>query len=515
MFDHPRHRTRIQRAQLVAAHHGGDHSGVAGRILFVSVDDIVEIDGDLEQFRKFRIERAERIVDLPVADQHDLYVDRDAFGLQRYRAGDAHRFGDAFDPDFIGMQRAFQLLPRVALGQRFLGIQNQIAAVGPQQRPGLDQGKIGDQRAELRHVFDPPDQIGLGRVIVVDHRRLVRIGVVDQQVDLIAPEKSVHRRCLPLRGDGGVGAARLRLGRPARLATHLGAHLATGGDDKGLAVLDDIGADLIDIRHHFRQLGIGFLDVFDHRADDALDHLLVQGAHALEMIALPFRRRAHDLLQLLFQLADDLAGFLLLLLGQFGERLGVDDLALADRGQRDAHRRSNQGDLLLLRLFLQSAESALMRFTELLFQRFAPCAVIVAVELRRQGGAQIADQPVHVFAQGMAAAGRQLKRARPVGFLEIIDVAPVAWNTGSTCRLFQMPAHHGVLAGSGRAEGEKIIPLAGHRNAEFQRFFRPRLTQAFVTRRTLNSLIAMGQASFAVFSAAASICSISSSEKPK
>ena len=37
-----------QRPQLVAASDGGDHSGITGRILFASVDNVVEIDGDLE-----------------------------------------------------------------------------------------------------------------------------------------------------------------------------------------------------------------------------------------------------------------------------------------------------------------------------------------------------------------------------------------------------------------------------------------------------------------------------------
>ena len=66
---------------------------------------------------------------------------------------------------------------------------HQIAAVGDVQRPGLDLGEIGNQRAQLSDVLDASDQRGIGRIVFVDHRGTLAAAVIDHQVDFITAQR--------------------------------------------------------------------------------------------------------------------------------------------------------------------------------------------------------------------------------------------------------------------------------------------------------------------------------------
>lgn len=174
----------------------GDRGIVATHIL-------LEIDLNLEQLVEIGIQPAQHVVKRTVANQDDLDVERDWLRLQRYGADQAHHLAEGLDLDMLGAQRALQRLPGIGLHEQAQGVDHQEAAIGSVQGAGLDQGEIGQQRAHLGDMFDPPDQVGVGRQVFLHHRRAGAVftvaPVADHDVDLIAP-LGTGLRAFPARG---------------------------------------------------------------------------------------------------------------------------------------------------------------------------------------------------------------------------------------------------------------------------------------------------------------------------
>ena len=59
------------------------------------------------------------------------------------------------------------------------------------QRAGLDQVEVGDQCAHLRQVLGTPNQILIGRVVLMNDGRGAVTGVIDEHIDEIP---ALHRR---------------------------------------------------------------------------------------------------------------------------------------------------------------------------------------------------------------------------------------------------------------------------------------------------------------------------------
>jgi hypothetical protein len=90
---------------------------------------------------------------------------------------------------------------------------------------------------------------------------------------------------------------------------------------------------------------------------------------------------------------------LLLLRRQLLELLRAQHLAVADRRQRQAHRRADDGEALLPRAFLQSIERLLLLLLELLLDDCLAVAVFLTLDCRRQRQLQLLDQPLDVVVQ--------------------------------------------------------------------------------------------------------------------
>ena len=460
MLDHPRHRAAVQRPERIVPHQGGDHARVRAAVLRGAVDHVVEVDRHLEQFGEFRIALAEHIVDAAIAEQHHLDAQRYGFGLQRNRGRHATGFHHPLDAHFARLQGPLQRIPGVGIGQHLLRVEQQIAAVGAQQRARLDQVEVGDQRAELGDVLDTADQVGLCRVVLVDHRRRLRVAVVDHHVDLIAPERRRPRRPAPNR--------------------HLDRRLGTAFlvAEEIVRVLDHVLADLIEVGDDLGRLGVARAQFLDHVADDERGHLAIELAQILAVRALPLRRLAHDRLHLLLELGDIGLGFLLLGLGQLVELIGIEHFAVPHRRQRESRRGPDHGDMAFPRALLDLLQGLFVAFLVLRLQRLVARTVFIGLEGGRDRFAQVGDQPLHVAAQRHSLARRQPDGARLVRFGEIVDVDPVrGQRLGGGGRL-EMAPHHGVLAGAGRAQRIHVVAVAANADAEAHRLDRAVLAQA-------------------------------------
>src|SRR5690606_36484194 len=188
MLDHAGDRIGAQRQELVAAREGRDQPAVELGALAVAVDAVLEIGRDLEQIGEVRVELAEQVIRQPLADQHDLEVERHRLGLERDGRDEAQQLERRLDADLAGEERALQRGPRELLGQQAFRVEHQISAVRAMKRAWADHREVRDERAELSGVLDAADEIREARVLLVDDRRGSAVGVIDDDVDLVAPQ---------------------------------------------------------------------------------------------------------------------------------------------------------------------------------------------------------------------------------------------------------------------------------------------------------------------------------------
>ena len=172
LLEDARDRRGIERLQAVRRRDRGHDPRIVAIVRLRAADRVVEIRLHLEQPGEVGIVLAEHVVQLPVADQHHLDVERDRLGIERLRRDQAGRLRRLLDPDLAGLDRPLQRLVGERRHQQLARIEQQIAAVGPVQRARLDQQEIGQQRAHLRDVLDPADQVGIVRVQLLHHRRV-------------------------------------------------------------------------------------------------------------------------------------------------------------------------------------------------------------------------------------------------------------------------------------------------------------------------------------------------------
>src|SRR5690606_6254360 len=162
------------------------------------------------------------------------------------------------------------------------------------------------------------------------------------------------------------------------------------------------------------------------------------------------------------------AGLLLLLGRQLFELRVAQDLAVADRRDREAVRRADETDVLAPSLLLQRFERAPVAILELLVDLRDTVAVMLALERRGDGLVELLDEPLHVAAQHRRAAGREPQRHRLALVVEIVDVAPV----GGLRRLGRAGAQEllddRVPVASGRAEHEDVEAVLPDPHAEIE-----------------------------------------------
>ena len=95
-----------------------------------------------------------------------------------------------------------------------------------------------------------------------------------------------------------------------------------------------------------------------------------------------------------------------------------------------------------------------------------PGAVLVALEGRRDGGLELLDEAAHISLEGLPPAGWQGQGARALAVVEAVDVAPVVGDRLRAGPPLDGALDHGVLADTGRAEGEDVEALPVQPDAE-------------------------------------------------
>jgi hypothetical protein len=305
-------------------------------------------------------------------------------------------------------------------------------------------------------VLDATDERVVARVVLVYHRRAARRGVLDDHLHRVAPE-------------GRLGPGRLHL---LRLPQHR-------------RVLERVVLHLGEVRLHLRQPGVLGLELPDQARHRHARHLAVEAAHPAQRLAAPHRHLVQKIGELLLQRRDQRLVALLLGGRQPAELLRPHHAFLAERAEGEAARRAHQQDLHLLGALAHLVHRAVVALGELGLDLLVAVAVLVALERRRDRGAQVFHQARHVGLEGARSPRGQAQRARPVGRFEVVDVAPVRGRGQAGGLRFQPAAHQRVPAEALRAHGEQVVALAPHADAELDCFERAALAECFASRLEL------------------------------
>ncbi len=318
------------------------------------------------------------------------------------------------------------------------------------QRARLDQREVGDERAELRDVLDPADQVAVGRVVFADDRRPACCRG-HQHVHLVAIECLVAGEGYPRQCDGFLLLAEI------------------------VAVLDHILLHDAEIFQHFGQIGIFGAQLVHHVLDCRQRGFAVELLDPLAPFPLPLRDVAEDFFQSLLQSGD--GGFepASVLFLQFFVFVRRNHLMVAGRSERKSFLGAQQHDILLHSILGQFLERLLLALGELFLDCARFGAVFFALEQQRDRGAQIIDQLFHIRAQFRTLAAWQLKRLRLVRLGEVIEIAPIRRLAFVLCFLFEELPHHAALAYARGTEHKKIIAVMTDACTEVHRIHRAHL----------------------------------------
>jgi hypothetical protein len=189
------------------------------------------------------------------------------------------------------------------------------------QRPGLDEAEIRQQRTVQGEILNAADQVAKRRVQFFDWNRLVAV-LSDEDIDLVTVERT-----------SGSDFARL-------------AAVILALEDEHGEVLDQIGANRLDVLHHPRKALEGVLGVLDQLVDRILRRVAAELTRFIAPLRLPSWDLANNMLELLLQGLDDSLHFAALGFRPLAKLIGRDHLAVLGRRQRKAERRPQDSDIL-------------------------------------------------------------------------------------------------------------------------------------------------------------------------
>ena len=207
--DHARRAAAIEMLEAVRTRHAREHAQQLAAIGIVAIGRRREIRLHLEELGEIGIELAQAIVKPRLAEQHDLDVERNGFGLDGHRLAAVENLGEVGDADLRLAQRALQRLPRNVLLQEIERIDQQKAAIGRMQRARADEHEIGDHGDEQRHVLDLAQQLRQRGKVQRQNRRALPALIVDEQIHLIAVERHVAAFVVVLVVAAGFGLQRI------------------------------------------------------------------------------------------------------------------------------------------------------------------------------------------------------------------------------------------------------------------------------------------------------------------
>ena len=183
ILNNPRHRLFVQRPQVFLFRQRTDELGVFHFVLVRAVDNHAEVGLNLKVVAEIGVALAQQVIQLRITGHNHLDVQRYRLRIKRNRRK-ARIFARRLNLNFLGSQRPFQRIPRIRLQQQFPRVNKQKAAVGTVQCSALNQGKVGNQRAELLNTLNLADQVPLRRVIQKHNRRPAVRHVLNHDIDL-------------------------------------------------------------------------------------------------------------------------------------------------------------------------------------------------------------------------------------------------------------------------------------------------------------------------------------------
>ena len=270
VFDDPRHAGTVQRQQLLALLQGPDQAGEQQGALGSAHHVLGHIRRHLEQGGELRVILLEDVVEVAIPLQYHLDVQRQGLGLQLYGADETEQLFHGLYADLAGFQGALQGGPGKGAGEQFVGVENQVTAVGPVQGPRLDQVEVRHQRAHLGDILNPADQVAETRTVLVDHRRRLQPLVVYQHIDVVLG-KFLH----PV----------FQVIGNRRLLLYLG---------KSLGLLQYIGVNRIEMVKHRREIPVFFFQFVKYRVDRHLAELPVEFLERVSAVLFPARELPDD-----------------------------------------------------------------------------------------------------------------------------------------------------------------------------------------------------------------------------
>ncbi len=306
------------------------------------------------------------------------------------------------------------------------------------QGAGLDQRKIGQQSAVLLNSFYPAHQIALGRMVQVNDRRPRFRFVFNNNIDFKLGEL-VFFLLVHSRQQCRQGVALLR-----RSIVFFGQKL-----------FDIIDNMILNVFQKLRGFAVSFIflsQIVDRVFDRHFDELFAQQRTLATLTVFPFGQilgRFFNFFLHQVQIVDQLLFFIF---RQFVKSFRTQDLAVFNRCNHQPDLHMQQGYAFAFGLFLQNAHI----FFFFLFVFFANNAqaglILVTVQHRRDGHAEIFDQLIDVFGKFGCAAGRETDAFRLIRLVKVINIDPIAGSGTFFGFFFQNPFDQTGFSGSLRSQ---------------------------------------------------------------
>ena len=301
------------------------------------------------------------------------------------------------------------------------------------QRTRLDVTEVGGQRPELRAVLDPPHQVVVGRVVLVNDRRTTQTSVVYDEVDVVPGQTSFARPSL----------------------RHLDSHRSRWSGilrfDQLSALFDDVRPHRIQVIEHVRRVLVLLVQLVQQVGDCVLRHLPFQLVYPFLPLALPAWHLAQCLLGFLLERLYLGLDLFLLLVRQVAELVTRHDLTIAQRGKRHPDRAAQQHQPLLLGALFDVAQLLPGTLLEFLLDYLTPRLILLALERRREPGMQSLGQRDHVATKIGTSPCGEPHQTWCAGIFEIVHVAQVWRDRPRGCVAFEIVTHQGMLAGARRS----------------------------------------------------------------
>ncbi len=369
---------------------------------------IVEIRGHSKQFSALGIIFPQQVVQHRLSQQPHLHLKRNRLGVERDGAHEGLHLPGGLNSDLLRTQGPLETLPGERFRKQLAGLQDQVPAVSPMERARLDQIEIGYPGPHLRRVLHPAQQVLIGRVVFLNHRRTAGTAVINKQV-------------YPVAAEGRSGLASRHQPSGAKHLPELGRIALV---DNLPHVLNDVLLDRRQMLLDLRKALILGREIADQRANRQIGHLAVEPVDLFAQFSLPAGNIEQELLKLLLKLCDILFKLPPAFLRQPLEFFRGDHLPVAHRRDGQSRRSLQHGQLAGLSFLAQLRKRSLLPLAERLLHFMHPGPIFLALECRRQDIFQVFCETFHVLAELDPPPGGELQGSGGAWLFKVVYVAP-------------------------------------------------------------------------------------------